>query len=89
MRRKVNLKSRIERLERRPEEQQESVIQFSLLHKLPDDFVGERHVAVVKRGSSSIPGWEGCEFEERPGPDPGGPDDRICRIFLSELDLRL
>src|ERR1019366_4113935 len=48
------------------------------LRRLPDDFVGERHVVVVKREATSTPNWETCEFEEWPGPvPPGAHDDAI------------
>ncbi len=44
-----------------------TLIQYGWLARLPDDYVGERHVVVLKRESIS-PYLEWCESEERPGP---------------------
>jgi hypothetical protein len=38
-----------------------------VLKTLPKDYVGERHVVIVKREPAGAPGNEWCEFEERPG----------------------
>jgi hypothetical protein len=46
---KATLLSRLGRLETRNQEARQSVMQVGSLKKLPDDFVGERHVVVVKR----------------------------------------
>jgi hypothetical protein len=43
-------------------------MQVGSLKKLPDDFVGERHVVVVKRQQTCTPNYESCLFEERPWP---------------------
>lgn len=51
--------------------------------------VGERHVVVVKRQQTSTPGYETCEFEERPGPEPPGMRDPTCRIYVAEEDRGL
>jgi hypothetical protein len=85
---KTTLKSRLRRLETRSEEVQ-PLMQIGPLRKLPDDYVGERHVVVVKRELTSTPNCEACEFEERPGPEPRGADDQACRVFVSEADMRL
>ena len=65
---RAKLLSRLERLEAVSQDARQSVMQVGSLKKLPDDFVGERHVVVVKRYPSGTPNWEPCEFEERPGP---------------------
>jgi hypothetical protein len=64
-------------------------MQVGLLRRLPDDFVGERHIVVVSRKATSTPNWEACEFEERPGPEPPGVRDQACRLYLSQDDLDL
>jgi Stress responsive A/B Barrel Domain len=45
------------------------------LKMLPEDYVGERHVVIVKREPTGASGtFEWCEFEERPG-------NYIARVF--------
>jgi hypothetical protein len=56
---------------------------------LPNDFVGERHVVIVKRESTGSPYCEWCHFEERPGPAPPGSVDDACRVYLTEDDMAL
>jgi hypothetical protein len=63
-------------------------VQIGLLRRLSDDFLGERHV-VVKREPTSIPNWETCEFEERPGPEPPDSRNGAERVYLSEDDMNL
>ena len=44
---------------------------WAISKTLPADYVGERHVVIVKREPAGAPGkFEWCEFEERPGPAP-------------------
>ena len=84
------LVSRLARLEAEfRREDAGTVIQIGLLRRLPNDFVGDRHVVVVRREKTGIPDWEGCEFEERPGPAPAGAGEPNAPIFLSEADLGL
>jgi len=71
------------------QEAREAAIQIGVLRRLPDDFVGERHIVVVKRYPTSTPNWQPCEFEERPGPAPSGVQDGASRIYVEEDDLRL
>jgi hypothetical protein len=86
---KMKLLSRLGRLETQYQEARQSVMQVGPLKKLPDDFVGERHVVVVKRQQASTPGYESCEFEERPGPEHPGMRDQACRIFVTDEDRGL
>jgi hypothetical protein len=86
---KGNLLSRLGRLETRNQEARQSVMQVGSLKKLPDDFVGERHVVVVKRQQTCTPNYESCLFEERPGPEPPGNRDQAFRIFVAEEDRGL
>ena len=64
-------------------------MQIGLLRRLPDEFVGERHIVVVKREPTSTPNWETCEFEERAGPEAPGTRDDAGRVYLSEDDMNL
>ena len=48
------------------------------LKTLPADYVGERHVVIVKREPSGAPNGEWCEFEERPGPAPVDAQEEDC-----------
>jgi hypothetical protein len=86
---KTKLLSRLGHLETQYQEARQSVMQVGSLKKLPDGFVGERHVVVVKRQSTSTPNYESCEFEERPGPEPPGMRDQAIRIYVTEEDRGL
>jgi hypothetical protein len=86
---KANLLSRLGRLETQHREARQSVMQVGSLKKLPDDFVGERHIVVVRRFPTSTPNYELCEFEERPGPEPPGMRDQAWRIYVAEEDRGL
>ena len=53
------------------EPQKPQLIRSGYLKTLPADYVGERHVVIVKREPAGASGnFEWCEFEERPGPAP-------------------
>ena len=71
---RANLLSRLKRLEARSEEVRQSIMLVGVLRRLPRDHVGERHIV---------------GFEERPGPEPPGANDGICRVYLSEDDVNL
>jgi hypothetical protein len=60
---------------------------WGVLKRLPDDYVGERHIVVVEIEGTSDTGW--CEFEERPGSPPPGSDDGVPRVYLSEDEMKL
>jgi len=83
------LLSRLERLEAQAQAARGEMIQIGPLKRLPDDFLGDRHVVVTKRYPSSTPNWETCEFEERPGPEPRGVHDEASRIYLDPEDFGL
>jgi hypothetical protein len=60
------------------------------LKTLPTEYVGERHVVIVKREPSGNGEW--CEFEERPGPAPPDAQEEencttICIIYR-EVGIR-
>src|SRR5437868_15504611 len=49
------------------------------LKTLPADYVGERHVVIVKREPAGATGQnEWCEFEVRPGPAPLDAQEEDC-----------
>jgi hypothetical protein len=56
---------------------------YGWLHRLPKDFIGERHVVTVKVEPTRSPLFEWCEFEERPGPAPPA-DDRSFTVCLTK-----
>ena len=68
------LRSRLERLEVRLEPKKPHFFRTGYLKTLPTDYVGERHVVIVKREPSGNGEW--CEFEERPGPAPVDAQER-------------
>jgi hypothetical protein len=68
---KAILVSRLKRLEGRALVSSELfTLRFGPLRRLPREYVGERHVAILKQLPSETPDREWYEFEERPGPSP-------------------
>ena len=59
-----------------------------MIPPLPKDFVGERHVVIVKK-ELTAPNIERCEFAERPGPAPVAPADEVPTFYITEADLRV
>jgi hypothetical protein len=73
------LRSRLERLEVVVAPKKPQRFRSGVLKTLPKDYVGERHVVIVKREPTGAPGNERCEFEERPGPAPlDAQDEQDC-----------
>jgi hypothetical protein len=65
------LRSRLEKLEVAVAPKKPQFFRSGYLKTLPADYVGERHVVIVKREPAGASGnFEWCEFEERPGPAP-------------------
>lgn len=69
------LARRVSKLERvaaqiRSTEDTTLTFRYGSVKPLPADYVGERHLVVVKQIESRSPGIEWCEMEERPGPAP-------------------
>jgi hypothetical protein len=64
-------------------------LRWGLLNRLPEDYVGERHVVIGEndRPYSSINGH--CEFEERPGPAPPGLDDPGCVVYFTPDEMKI
>ena len=85
---KAALRSRLERLEVVVAPKKPQRFRSGVLKTLPKDYVGERHVAIVKREPAGAPGNECCEFEERPGPAPlGSQKDDCTTIYIIYRDL--
>jgi hypothetical protein len=80
--------SRLERLEATTADRT-VVYRYGCLKPLPNDFVGARHVVVVKSESTGSPYCEWCHFEERPGPAPPNSVDGSVRIYVTEDDMAL
>ena len=82
---KAALRSRLERLEVRVQPKKPHFFRSGYLKTLPADYVGERHVVIVKREPSGAPNGEWCEFEERPGPAPVDAQEEdaitICIVY--------
>ena len=77
------LRSRLERLEVVVEPKKRQRFRSGVLKTLPKDYVGERHVVIVKREPAGAPGNEWCEFEERPGPAPvDAREDDCTTIYI-------
>ena len=84
------LRSRVERLEVRVEPKKPPLFRSGYLKTLPADYVGERHVVIMKREPSGTTGQnEWCEFEERPGPaTPLDSQEEDCTtIYIVYRDL--
>jgi hypothetical protein len=82
------LRSRLERLEVGVEAQKPQLFRSGYLKTLPADYVGERHVVIVKREPAGAPGNEWCEFEERPGPAPvDAPEEDCTTIYIVYRDV--
>jgi hypothetical protein len=90
---KRTLRSRPQKLEAElPPEIQPARPVFGALsdvRKLPEDYVGPRHVAVVNRRRDKG-GLDRCAYEERRGPAlPGPPDPRLPMFFLTDDELSI
>jgi hypothetical protein len=83
------LRSRVERLEVKVEPKKPPLFRAGYLKTLLADYVGERHVVIVKREPPVPPGTvEWSEFEERPGPAPPDVQEEECttiRIVYRDL----
>jgi hypothetical protein len=63
------------------------VFRYGSLQLLPNDTPGERHVVVSKSEPTALPNVARCEFEERSGPAPVGPE-LVFDVYLSwEFDV--
>jgi hypothetical protein len=85
---RMNLLSRLERLEAQNKRARQSAIRFCIYKELPSDFVGERHIAAVEPLPPGMPDDRQYRFEERPGPGPEPPQspDYGITVYISEAD---
>jgi hypothetical protein len=80
---KRTLLARVERLEALPDAAEPVFFRYGWLHALPDNFTGERHVAIVSREPTRTPNVEWCVFEERPGCGPALDHSEAMTVFLT------
>jgi hypothetical protein len=85
----MGLRSRLARLEAQSRQAKRSIFKVGRLKRLPDDYVGPRHVVDVDRNAIRAPDEEEFEFEERPGPAPRGSRDDGMRVYVSAEDMML
>jgi hypothetical protein len=74
---------RLERLEAILTPKLVPLIRYGWLLALPADYVGERHIVIVKQEPTRSPHFEWYEWEERPGPAPSAPT-----VYFTEGDSR-
>ena len=79
-----SLLTRLERLEAILAPTLVPLIRYGWLLPLPADYVGERHIVIVKQEPTRSPHYEWCEWEERPGPAPSVPT-----VSCTEADSKL
>ena len=60
-----------------------TLVQYGWITRLPKDYIGERHVVIVKRERTGSDNMEWCRFEERPGPAPESSDDPNFQVHLT------
>ena len=84
---RAEIRSRLERLEAVVAPKKPQLFRSGYPKTLPSDYIGERHVVIVKREPTGAPGtFEWCEFEERPGLAPPGSEDPCFTVYLTEND---
>ena len=88
MRALVSRLARLEQQGRLRRRHQSVKLQFGHLKQLPADYIGERHVVVVRQIPPQSPGEDWYEFEERPGRavavTPSESDDLIIQVHYVE-----
>lgn len=82
------MRSRVEKLEAQRCGVAATITRYGLVARLPDDFVGERHVVLIKRVRTDSPNTEWCHFEERRGPGPDEAEGANV-IYLSQTDAKM
>ena len=88
---RMNLRSRLERLEAQNKRAKQSAIRIYTYKELPSDYVGDRHIAAVEPLPPGTTDERRFRFEERPGRGPAPPQDADggITIYISESDARL
>jgi hypothetical protein len=85
----TRLRSRLGHLEAQTRRAKRPVMRVGTLKKLPDDYVGPRHVIDVDRTAPHAPGEAVYDFEERPGPEPRGSRFDTPRIYILPEGMNL
>jgi hypothetical protein len=80
----ARLLARLQKLEAQQPRDQPAMFRYGWLKPLQHDYVGERHVVIVKREPTRSPGFEWCEFEERLGPAPAGLNDGAFEVYFPQ-----
>jgi len=80
---RARLLVRLQRLVAEQPADQPAMFRYGWLKSLPSDYTCQRHVVILKREQTTSPGIEWCEFEERPGPQPAGMQDRDFTVYLT------
>jgi hypothetical protein len=83
------LQARVAKLETQRQLAAPIIFRYGWLKPLPSDYVGERHVVIIKRERTDSSNKEWYHFEERPGPGPKADDDGACTVYLTEADTRI
>jgi hypothetical protein len=83
------LRCRLERLEVVAEPKKPQLIRSGYLKTLPTDYVGERHVVIVKREPGASGNSEWCEFEEWPGPAVDAQEEDCTTIYIVYRDVEI
>jgi hypothetical protein len=87
---KRSLRSRVTKLESELRRDEEPPMRMGyVIRELERNYVGERHMAVVRVVGNDSYGREWCEVEERPGPAPSTPAERLPVVSLTESDMKL
>jgi len=85
---KRSLRSRIAKLEWELRRDEEPPMRMGyVIRELERNYVGERHMAVVRVVGNDSYGREWCEVEERPGPAPAEPAERLPLVYYTEDDM--
>jgi len=85
---KRSLRARVEQLETELKRDEELPMRMGyIIRELGRDYVGERHMAVVRVVGKDQSDREWCEVEERPGPAPAEPAERLPLVYYTEDDM--
>ena len=60
-----------------------------VVHELPQDYTGERHVAVLRVVGRDDYGREWCEVEERTGPAPQGSAEQLPQACFTDTQMKI
>ena len=83
------LRARVTDLERRRKSAEGTPTRIGFLHPLPSSYQGEKHLAVVRMLGHDGYGRECCVVEERPGPPPKCPAERLPDLCFTEIDMKI